>query len=211
MAGTPRSMLRHLLLDQVLPLVLTLHGRLAIHASCVQTPSGAIAFLGTSGRGKSTLCAAFAQRGFPVVCDDCLIVVPDGDRCRAVPSYPSLRLWPQSLPLLSKQSSTTATLDRHKQRLQVSAFCSVPVPLVRLFVLGPPTHRIRIRPVPFVRRFFSLVRHGIRLEVGRGIQLRREFHALERLAMTECRYLSYPRQLDQIEEVCAAVLHDLES
>lgn len=64
---TPPSTIRHLFLDQVVPLVLSRQGKLVVHASAVLTPSGVVAFLGHSGWGKSTLAASFAQAGVPGV------------------------------------------------------------------------------------------------------------------------------------------------
>ncbi len=72
--NTPLETIRHLLLDQVMPLTLSERGKLVLHASAVVTPEGAIAFLGETGRGKSTLTASFAQRGFSVLTDDCLLL-----------------------------------------------------------------------------------------------------------------------------------------
>src|SRR6266567_5462846 len=47
--------LRHLLIDQVLPLALSRRGHLVLHASAVHLPGvGAVGFVGATGRGKST-------------------------------------------------------------------------------------------------------------------------------------------------------------
>src|SRR5215469_6452382 len=50
--------IRALLLDQVLPLVLALRGKYALHAAAVLTERGACAFSGYSGSGKSTIAAS---------------------------------------------------------------------------------------------------------------------------------------------------------
>ena len=57
--GTPMATARHLFLNQVWPLVLAERGSLVLHASAVATPAGAVAFLGATGLGKSTLAASF--------------------------------------------------------------------------------------------------------------------------------------------------------
>jgi ABC-type multidrug transport system fused ATPase/permease subunit len=46
--------IQHLYLNQVLPLALSQQGKLVFHASAVQIGAGAVAFMGPSGRGKST-------------------------------------------------------------------------------------------------------------------------------------------------------------
>src|SRR5262245_35532677 len=71
----PLSTVEHLVVDQVLPRVLAQRGRLVLHAGCVVTARGAVAFLGDSGAGKSTLCASFARAGDGLVLGDDGIVV----------------------------------------------------------------------------------------------------------------------------------------
>ena len=95
--GVPPESIRHLFLDQVLPLVVNGPGKLVVHASAVASPYGAIAFLGRTGYGKSTLAASFSRRGFPMMTDDCLLLEEDKGRLFAVPSYPGLRLWPETV------------------------------------------------------------------------------------------------------------------
>jgi ABC-type multidrug transport system fused ATPase/permease subunit len=62
-SDTPSETVRHLLLDQVLPLVLSSRGQLVVHGSAVLTPGGTIAFVGDSGSGKSTLASSFTEDG----------------------------------------------------------------------------------------------------------------------------------------------------
>ncbi len=85
---------RHALLTQVLPRVLSLRGRMVVHASAVIGSEGAIAVLGTGGAGKSTLAAAFQQAGHEVIADDCLVLqpAPDAVGFLAIPGPPGVRL-----------------------------------------------------------------------------------------------------------------------
>ena len=93
--GLPARTLRHLLLDQVLPLAFTLAGRLVVHASAVHVPGfGAVAFAGRSGRGKSTLAATLVAAGCELLTDDTLVVERHGGAVVVLPSYPGVRLWP---------------------------------------------------------------------------------------------------------------------
>ena len=63
--GTPASTVRHLFLDQVIPLLLSRRELLVLHASAVLTAHGAIAFVGKSGQGKSTLAASLDKLAAP--------------------------------------------------------------------------------------------------------------------------------------------------
>ena len=82
----PSDTIRHLLLDQVIPLVLSKQGGLVLHGSAVLTPHGAVAFLGETGQGKSTLASSFSGKGSPVLTDDCLLVKERGGQLLAIPS-----------------------------------------------------------------------------------------------------------------------------
>jgi hypothetical protein len=86
---------RHLLIDQVLPYLLVADGALVLHASCVALDGRAVAFVGPSGIGKSSLAAGFAQRGAALLADDFVHLSEQADGSYlAVPVYPGLRLWP---------------------------------------------------------------------------------------------------------------------
>lgn len=134
------------LLGPVLAFVLRRRGTLSLHASAVVMGGQAVAIAAAPGGGKSTTAAAFADRGAAIVTDDVLpIVWLDGEPC-AVPGYPRLRLWPETvaarygaddaLPLLSESWT--------KRYLDVSAcFPREPLPLGAIVVLrdriaGPP-------------------------------------------------------------------------
>ncbi|NND57338.1 MAG: hypothetical protein HKN57_08795, partial [Xanthomonadales bacterium] len=102
LAGCEQSSLVHLLLDQVLPRAVCHGGRLVMHASAVRLRDGRIiAFSGPSGRGKSTLALALSQAGHEVITDDCLLLEQGDGHIRAIPAYPSMRLWPDSLAALA--------------------------------------------------------------------------------------------------------------
>ena len=104
LAGCEQSSLVHLLLDQVLPRAVCHRGRMVMHASAVRMKDGRIvAFSGPSGRGKSTLALALSQAGHEVITDDCLLLEDTGGQVRAIPAYPSMRLWPDSLEALAGQ------------------------------------------------------------------------------------------------------------
>jgi len=72
--STPPETVRHLFLDQVLPLALSHQGQVALHASAVVVGGRAVAFVGESGKGKSTLAASLATQGHPLLADDCLVL-----------------------------------------------------------------------------------------------------------------------------------------
>ena len=68
--------IEHLYFNQILPLVLGRLGKLVFHASAVEIEGFAVAFPAPSGRGKSSLAAAFAADGNPFLTDDGLFLEP---------------------------------------------------------------------------------------------------------------------------------------
>lgn len=212
--ATPASTLRHLLLDQVLPRVLSLRGDLVLHAGCVVTESGACAFVGPSGAGKSTLCAAFAVRGARVLADDCVIVRRSGNRGIEVSaSYPGLRLFPQTRDLLGLCSEGTAPVSHYtdKRRFAVP-FEQGPVPLQALFVLaeeGPAAHgsAVEVLPVRGRAAFLVLLRSLFQLHLDDRCRSSELFKQVAAVAdELPIHRLRCPRDLTRLPAVCAAIL-----
>ena len=76
--GTLPEYLAVYLLGPVMGFVLRLRGITCLHASAVMVDNRALAFLGPPGAGKSTLAAAFALSGHPVLSDDVLPLTRSG-------------------------------------------------------------------------------------------------------------------------------------
>jgi hypothetical protein len=133
------------LLGPVLGFVLRLRGMTCLHASAVAIGDRAIAFLGRAGAGKSTLAAAFARQGYPVLTDD-LVALRERDRQFYVqPGYPRLRLWSESAIALFGQAEalprivpTHPTWDKRYLDLTQPSyqFQHQAVPLARIYALG---------------------------------------------------------------------------
>lgn len=91
--GSDQGMLPILLSGTVLALNLILRDHLVLHASAVGIDDRAIAFVGHSGKGKSTLAALGAAHGGQVVSDD-VLVVEGSDPPRCLGNGGELRLRP---------------------------------------------------------------------------------------------------------------------
>jgi hypothetical protein len=180
--------LRHLLLDQVLPLALSRSGHLVLHASASHIPSvGCAAFVGPTGSGKSTLATALGLFGCPVVADDCLVVEAGRGTQLAVPAYAGLRLWRDAARGLGLEGDATASVAHYtaKRRLASTVpFRSRPSPLAVLFVLG----RRRRRGLPTLARalasrdrLLALAPYTYLMDVEDRRQLLHMFHGLSTL------------------------------
>lgn len=136
---------RHLLLNQILPLVLSRRGRLVLHAGAVSIRGEVVAFIGPTGSGKSTLVAACANAGAAVVADDSLVVSLRGDQWIAWPSYPAVRLWPTAAALVEWQFSAGAAAAHYSDKATFGpatgawGFATGPLPISAIVRLGDET------------------------------------------------------------------------
>jgi hypothetical protein len=81
------------LLGPVMALLLHQRGFLVLHGSAVNTGTGAVAFLGHRGNGKSTTAIHLYVEGYPLVADDILAIKFDDEGLPVVyPGYPHVRL-----------------------------------------------------------------------------------------------------------------------
>jgi len=94
------------LAGSVLAFVLGASGRLVLHASAVDVAGEAIAFVGHSGAGKSTVASLLCAAGARLVTDDVLPIElarePSGPVPFAVPTPYELRLRPKAESLLDR-------------------------------------------------------------------------------------------------------------
>lgn len=96
--------LGHFVMDILLPRLIAEDGCLVLHGALIARGTDAICLVGESGRGKSTLSAALRNAGWTFHGDDALVLRAEGAgsdaRITARASYPSLRLFPDSLDQL---------------------------------------------------------------------------------------------------------------
>jgi hypothetical protein len=182
--------LRHMVLNQVLPLALKLQGSEAIHATAVMTAAGACAFVGAAGSGKSTLAAKFLAAGYPTLCDDCLVLAV-GDGIQACPGYPGVRLCDDAFAVFAgvPRPDPSSSRPRDKQRWRTpraaAEFATAPQPLARVYLLDRSVRDAdRVETVSTRDAFMALVRSTIRLDVTDRSMLRRETRVLEQVART---------------------------
>lgn len=219
----PPHTLRHLLLDQVLPLVLTIRGRKALHATAVLTPAGVCAFTGPTGTGKSMLATSLLLAGYPVLSDDCLVLEKHEGRVWATPAYPGLRLWEDTLKALCNASGHLLPVAHYtsKQRLvpdgHRSYFCPQVFPVARIYSLIRPAEvevegglvapRIeRLSPRDSLVELLPFLFH---LDITDRMMLARHFEFLEQVVShVPVRRLWIPNSFASLPAVHQAVLLD---
>ena len=216
--GVPDGTPEHLYLNQVMPLALSKLGKLVFHASAVEVGNVAVAFVGESGRGKSTLAASFAAAGIRFLTDDGLVLEACGENYQVLPSHPSIRLWEDSQEaLVSADAATAPPLHfTSKSRFLAGsdlAFCEQSRPLRRAYFLGDgsaPT--LTFQRMGAAEALLEWVKHSFLLDVEEQRLLASHFDQTAKLANQPIYYrLDYPRRFEELASVRQAIVeHALE-
>lgn len=132
--------LRVFLLGSVFAALLHQREMLVLHGSAIETSAGAVVFVGPSGAGKSTLAAAFARRGYPVLCDDvCAIKLDEQGVPMVYPAFPQLKLWADMLEQLEHEPGGLRRVRAQLEKFALplaARFRSTPLPLAAVYGLG---------------------------------------------------------------------------
>jgi hypothetical protein len=216
--GVSSPTVEHLYLNQVMPLALSRQGKLVLHGSAVDIGGQGVAFLGESGRGKSTLAASFATAGTRFLTDDGLLLEWVEGCCMVIPSHPSIRLWEDSQDALVSEGAAMAPAVSFTSKSRFLAgpsiaFCDEARILRRVFFLGEgDVETTIIEPLRPAEALIELVKHSFLLDIEARDMLARHFDDLSRLAALPIYYrLDYPRSYEDLPAVREAVIrHALE-
>jgi hypothetical protein len=211
--GVDEPTVRHLYLNQVLPLALGKQGKLVFHASAVELEGVGVAFMGESGRGKSTLAAHFATHGFRFLTDDGLVMEQvNGDWC-LFPSHPSIRLLEDSQQALIAAGVATAPPVAYTSKSRILAgdaiaFCAEPRRLHRVYFLGSGSAATpQIERLGASAALIELVKHSFLIDIEERELLAAHFDELSRLTALPLFYrLDYPRRFDALTTVQQAIM-----
>jgi hypothetical protein len=203
--GTPEVTLRHLLLDQVLPLAMSRLGRFGLHASGVVIDGRAYGIVAPSGSGKSTLAAWLAREGAQLLSDDCLVIEESRGRWLAHPWYPGVRLWPGNAGQVSADPGSPVAHYTTKVRVGEAgglAFHREAAPLAGLFILSEDGERVSARRMTPRDALVALVEASYLLEQEEPAALQAQFDFVGRVAdAVPCHVLCYPYRYDVLPRV----------
>ena len=206
--GTDPNTVEHLYINQLVPLALSRQGQPAFHASVVTLDDGAVAFLGKTGMGKSTLAASFALSGTTFLTDDALIIEESDRGCRARPSHPSIRLWEDSVDALVDADVRKAVpiSYSHKARLLAGdalAYCDEPVPLLAAYVLDDTgIAEVTITSLDGLDLYMGWLENSFLLDIEDNDLLAQHFEWTYRISRAVPTFaLDYPRNYGMLPEV----------
>ena len=205
------------LLNQVLSFALLKRGMEPLHATAVVVDGRAVAFAASPGMGKSTMAAAFLERGYPLLTDDLLVVRDERGEFVAQPSMPRIKLMPEIARALLGTLAEGVPMNPDTPKLVIplgpGRSHEDPAPLSAVYALQETrgtTNRVTIRRLSSRRAFLELTRNTFNpVPAGSG-RLKRHFGLATALAArVPVKSVSYPRDLDAIEAVRDRILADI--
>jgi hypothetical protein len=156
------SRIRLYLVGTVMAVLLYQREMLVLHASVVDIDGAAVAFLGTSGAGKSSLAAALHARGHPVLVDDVAAVDTTTGTAMVIPAFPQLKLHPAVARSLGYDAESLLLLHptEEKRGYRMSqASGPAPVPLGQIYILAANADA-GVETLPPCEALVELIRHS---------------------------------------------------
>ena len=209
-------------LGRIFSFALVKKGHEPLHAATVVVNGLAVAFLGASAFGKSSLAACFVADGYPLLTDDVLRLEDHGDRFIAFPGPPRLKLLPKVARLYMGDVSAGIPINNKVLKSPKRVFllpaektCDAPTPLGAIYVVTGPRkvyrkQRISISSLPAVEALVKVLSFTHNHELTGRERLARQFDSARRLIDgVPIRSLSYPRILSSLSNVKSAILKDL--
>ena len=176
-----------MLAGNVVALLLMLAGECVLHASAVEVGGSALAFVGSSGMGKSTLAALFCASGACLVTDDLLRLEPDGHGFRCFRGTAEIRLRP-SAAILVEQLPGAVAQSTADGRLAVRLGRDrsfMPLPRVRAVVIPRPSRTCQALCLKRLTRpeaLFNLMSYPRVIGWQASEPMRRQFQTFARVA-----------------------------
>lgn len=113
-------------------------GHLVLHANAIALDDEAILIAGPQGYGKSTLAAAFLQRGYSLLADDVCAIEFKEDRPYVHPSYPQIKLCQDMVKPIGYNASELKPIGHNINKYYVPIhkhFYSECLPITKIIIL----------------------------------------------------------------------------
>jgi len=209
------------LLGQALSFALVKQRLEPLHATAVVVGDRAVAFLGSSAFGKSSLAACFLEAGCRLLTDDLLLLQTSSIGVLAHPGPPRIKLFSKVAarflgPTAAARPPMNTDTDKLIVPLDQRRSCATPVTLAAIYAVVPPREACRmpdvsIEPLSPRAAFIELVGGTFNRRLVSADRLTRQFSVMTSLAdRLPVKRLAYPRAIDRLQDVRARVLADLE-
>jgi hypothetical protein len=207
------------LLGQAISFALVKGGFEPLHATCVVIDGKAVALLGDSGYGKSSLAACFLEAGHRLLTDDLLVVREAAGGFRAFPGPPRIKLFSEMARRFLGESVSGVPMNSGAQKL-VMPLASERMyfdtaPLEAIYTIAAPDEvaqdtTVWIESVASRDAFVLLMNNVFNYVIVDTRRLHTQFRALAALAArTPMRKIFYPRRVDALPLVREAIVANL--
>jgi hypothetical protein len=218
LSPAPQEAFQVYLLGQTLSFALVKRGFEPLHSTSVVINGSAVAFLGNSGFGKSSLAAAFVGAGYRLLTDDLLLLRENGKVLHGYPGPPRIKLFPKVARQFLKSNLGGVPMNNSTQKLVMPLFENqvyrTAAPLKAIYVLNSPRNVFRKQRMKMARlrpreAFVSLLRNTFNRLLSDPDRLQRQFAAVAQLvAEVPVFMISYPRVLGSLPEVRELILRE---
>ena len=215
-AGAEDESFQVYLLGQAFSFALVKAGFEPLHATAIERDGDALALVGESGQGKSTLAASFLAHGARLLTDDLMLVSPGEPPLQVYPGPSRIKLLPDAAERFLGQEATRVPMnpetDKHVITVPSENTCQAPARLRGLYVLEhgeSPQADIRIEPLAGREGFMALVAHTFNRYLSDPARLRRQLVEVTRIVQgVSVKRIVYPPVFERLEEVRDALLRD---
>ena len=205
--GLDLNSLHHIVLDQVIPRVLTLDNNFLLHASAVGIGDETVAFIGMSGSGKSTIATYLCLNNCELMSDDALLIFYKSNEYFGSPSYPGLRLWPDMVEKLFKKNVTSSNVSNFKNKqllpaLENSISFSNKEKKIKALYLLKNAENFSIEKISPFSAFGEIIKHVVRLDITDEKTNIEQFNFVNKIMNNVDLYkINYNKTLDSLEKI----------
>ena len=219
--GVEEKVIRLPLLGAVLATALHQRKLLVLHGNAVAIDLGAAIFIGSKGQGKSTMSAALYGRGHQLVADDVSalqIEAGNGNTPAIVPSFPQIKLWPESIEsALNQKAESLRKIHPEVEKRAFPAldnFCSSICLVKKIYVLatGSKLQIVSLQGQEAVAEIIAnsyipmMLEHKFMKDQYRTLHLTQCVKLANSIPIAR---LERPRSLDLLDDVARSVEEDL--
>ncbi len=218
--GVDSTTIQHFLIDQVIPRLVSNNNNIVVHASAVEYKNNIVAFIGDSGSGKSTSVLALTNNSKKIhlLCDDSVLIENREDKFLTHPSYPAIRLWPNSAKIFGNDLFQHQKASEINNKLLISrnnpnsGFITEPKQLKSVYMLNPTNNNnVTIEEMTSQKAFEEITKGVFRLDVYDKNQLKEEFNFVSQLTKNIKFFgINYKQDFNLIDEFTEKITKHIE-
>lgn len=211
-----KAQIKAFLLGSAFGFLLIQRNKLAIHGGTILIDGKAIIFTGDTGAGKSTMTAAFRERGYLFMADDVSVVGQAEDGTHIIyPGYPQQKLCKDAVKNMGYSPEDFIMIDDDREKYIIPAkesFIDTPTAIGAIIELSVGEgEEVEISEVLGSEKLISLMRNIYRIEVTNFSGLSREYFkkCLEVAKNIPIYKIKRPRGRRTVEEQISIILSKL--